>query len=124
MRSRFIAVAALALVGLWLLVDGGWALATGGYADFDGALEPWADVVARTGLDPTGLVVRIAHVVIGVVAVLAAFTIAAGWGSLAWWLGVVAGVLVLWYVPFGTIAGLVTLLVLVLPGPRLAIRGH
>jgi hypothetical protein len=124
MRSRFIAVVALAAIGGWLAIDGGWAMLTGNYADFDGALEPWADVVIGAGLDPASWLVRIAHVGIGVLALLAAFTIAAGWGSLAWWLGVVAAFLVLWYFPFGTIAGAATLITLLMPGPRLAIRGH
>ncbi len=124
MRSRFIAVVALAAIGGWLAIDGGWAMLTGNYADFDGALEPWADVVMGAGLDPTSWLVRVGHVGIGVVALLAAFTIAAGWGSLAWWLGVVAAFLVLWYFPFGTIAGVASLITLLMPGPRLAIRGQ
>ncbi|MEX1287986.1 MAG: hypothetical protein AB1Z57_08625 [Acidimicrobiia bacterium] len=121
MRSRFIAVVLLGAAGLWLLADGIAAMATGEYLLGDGA---WAGTVAAVGFEPEGWPMRFIHVGVGVVALVAAFAIAAGWGALAWWIGVAASLLVLWYVPLGTIAGAVSLLVLLLPGPRLAIRGH
>lgn len=124
MRSRFIAVILLASMGTWLLIAGAAALLTGSYRLTGGATGPWAGLVASVGLDPAGWVVGLAHVGTGVVALLAAFAVAAGWGALAWWLGVTAGSFLLWYLPVGTIAGAATLIVLALPGPRMAIRGE
>ncbi len=121
MRSRFIAVVLLGSLGLWLLGVGVLTI----FADRPAMVEAWGwtSVAASVGLDPDGWLMTVCHVVLGVLALFAAFTIAAGWGALAWWLGVVASLLVLWYVPLGTVAGGTSLLVLMLPGPRLAIRG-
>ena len=122
MRSRFIAVALLGLAGLWLLADGTMAIVGDEYLLGDGGA--WREVVAAAAFEPDGWPLRFIHVGVGVVALVAAFAIAAGWGGFAWWVGVAASLLVLWYVPLGTVAGAVSLLVLLLPGPRLAIRGH
>lgn len=122
MRSRFIAVVLLGLVGLWLLADGVMAMVGDGYVL--GAGGGWEAVAAAAGFEPDGWPMRFIHVGVAIVALVAAFAIAAGWGGFAWWVGVMASLLVLWYVPLGTIAGAVSLVVLVLPAPRLAIRGH
>ena len=124
MRSRFIVVALLGLVGAFLLIDGINALVTGSYFEADGEVDRWLEIFADAPLAPDGITLKILHIVAGLLAMLAAFTIAAGWGAVAWWLGVTASLLVLWFMPWGTLAGAVSILVLSLPGPRLAILGR
>ncbi len=117
-------MALLGLVGAFLFVDGTNALVTGSYFEADGEVDRWLEIFAQMPLAPDGITLKILHVVAGTMAMLAAFTIAAGWGAVAWWLGVTASLLVLWFLPWGTLAGAVSILVLSLPGPRLAILGR
>lgn len=126
---RFVLVILQALLGMWLLVGGVWALATDTYmapaAGGDPAqLGQWVEAVEAAGMDPLGLPVRVGHVVTGIVALAAAYTMLAGWGTLAWVLGYLAALALLWYVPWGTAVGLLTLASLSTPSVRISVRGR
>ena len=117
------------LMGLWFVVDGVRSLLGHGTSSTVRALEagglgPWTSVADAVGLDPEGWVVAIGMVVSGVIALAATFTIIAGWGGLAYGLGVAAAVSMLWYAPLGTVAGLAGGLALATPSMRVAIRGR
>lgn len=107
------------LLGCWLLFDGVRALAVGDYVTprsgaYAGRLGPWSQVVAAVGLEPRSALVKWVHVVLGVLwlASSAGFAVRtpvwARWGVLACSVGS------LWYLPFGTLVGLVELVLLVL----------
>ncbi|UCG40135.1 MAG: hypothetical protein JSV07_06615 [Acidimicrobiia bacterium] len=124
------ALAALfGLMGLWFVFDGVQSLLGHGTSPSVRTLEavglgPWTSVANGVGLDPEGWVVAVGMLVSGVIALAATFTIIAGWGGLAYGLGVAAAATMLWYAPLGTVAGLAGGLALAMPSMRVAIRGR
>lgn len=116
---RYTVVSVAVLVGGWMLLDGIRALITGSYTtpktgEYAGRLGPWYRVVAAVGLEPFGLAIKLAHVVLGV------SWLAFGWAafigaSFAWWPLLLTALFSLWYLPFGTIAGVVVVIALLLP---------
>ncbi len=126
---RMVLVGLLVVVGVWFVFDGVRALTTGAYTtpssgQWAGHLGPWAEVVEAVGLDPMGVPVRLGHVLSGVIALAAAFTVAAGWGTLAWVLGYLAAATMVWYVPIGTVIGVTSAVLLGVPAVRVEIRGR
>ncbi len=116
-----IVVVALVAAG-WLAFDGAHALLSGDYVTpgsgpHAGQLGPWSRVFEAIGVDPRSLTVKWLHVVVGaawLAAILAfAFRRRRAWGAML--LCSVAG---LWYLPFGTIIGLLVGGLLFLPAVR------
>lgn len=117
------------VMGLWFVLDGVRSLLGHGTSPTVRGLEalgvgPWTTVASGVGLDPGGWVVAIGLLLSGVIALAATFTIIAGWGGLAYGLGVAAAATMLWYAPLGTLAGLAAGLALATPSMRVAIRGR
>lgn len=101
-----------ALTGAWMLFDGARALLTGDYVTpktgaHAGQLGPWASLLTRIGLDPRSTFVKLLHVAAGAAWLLGVYSMLVGaeWGAAALW---TAAFLSIWYLPFGTIASLVT----------------
>ena len=116
-----IAIVAL-LIGGWFTLDGTRALRTGNYftprsGPGAGQLGPWSKVVASAGIDPQSRFMKSAHVVLGVcwLLSLAAFLMGLrpGWYALAG-----CATLSLWYLPIGTLLGIIELVLLMLPQVR------
>ena len=100
----------------WMAFDGGRALIVGDYitpssGDHAGQLGPWANLVETTGLEPRSTLVKLIFVIYGVAGLLAvlSFALQLPWG---WWSVVIVAVLGLWYLPFGTVLGIVALILL------------
>lgn len=117
MRS---AVLVLALVlGGWFAFDGVHALTRGDYVTprsgaHAGQLGPWAHLVSAVGLEPRSTLMKSVHLLFGAAWLVAAagFLRRAPWG----WRGLLlSAVASLWYVPFGTLIGIVLLVLLTRP---------
>ncbi|NND84591.1 MAG: hypothetical protein HKN46_05520 [Acidimicrobiia bacterium] len=124
------ALAALfGLMGAWFIFDGVRILLGHGPSPSVRAFEaigigPWTSIANGVGLDPEGWVVALGMLLSGLIALAATFTIIAGWGGLAYGLGVAASATMLWYAPLGTLAGVAGLVALAVPSMRVAIRGR
>ena len=104
------------ILGLWLTFDGVLALVTGEYVTpktgaHAGQLGPWAGIVRAVGLEPKSTVVKCVHVFLGLawLVSLAGFAVRASWGRSAL---LVCSVASFWYLPIGTLIGVVTLAIL------------
>lgn len=119
--SRLAALLALALGG-WLLFDGSRAFLAGDYVTpssgaYAGQLGPWAGVVSHVGLDPRSTLVKGIHMALGSLWLVSAYRFLrekpkAGWALVA------CAFASLWYVPFGTIIGVLELILLFLYARR------
>ena len=113
---EWIGIAAVVVVGGWMLMDGVHALRTGAY--FGSRLGPWARLLSAVRIQPLSRGVRIAFVAYGVAYLLAAAAYAASVPAAPVILLVLA-VLGLWYLPFGTLLN-VFVIVIVLVEPSTA----
>jgi hypothetical protein len=116
-------VVVLALIeGGWLAFDGTRALITGDYvtvesAEGPGQLGPWARVVTAVGIDPRSTLMKGVHLGLGLgfLATTACFGLGVAGARTGM---VLCAVLGLWYLPFGTLLGLIQIVVLLLPALR------
>lgn len=111
-----------ALVAGWFAFDGTFALLTGDYVTpatgpYAGQLGPWATMMAATGVDPRATFIKVLFLAYGTgwLVVIAAFVARRRW---AWAAMVAAAVCSLWYLPFGTLLGLIQISLLFLPAIR------
>jgi len=107
------------IVAGWFAFDGSFALMTGDYltpatGPYAGQLGPWATMMAATGIDPRSTFIKLLFLLFGVGWLLVIWAFAAGrrW---AWAGMMVAAVCSLWYLPFGTLLGLIQISLLFLP---------
>ncbi len=96
-----------------MLYDGLHAFVTGNYTtprsgEYAGQLGPWAGLVASVGLPPTGLVMKSLHVGLGASWLVSAYVLMRSSGVRTGPL-LLTAVLSLWYLPFGTLAGVLVL---------------
>jgi hypothetical protein len=110
------------ILGGWLTFDGGRAVLVGDYVTAQsgpqaGQLGPWSKLVAAVGLDPRSVAVKLAHIILGLLWLGATGCFVA---RLPWAWGVLVGCAIasLWYLPFGTVIGIVELGLLMLPALR------
>lgn len=124
--GRMIARGAILLISLviggWLLFDGLRAFVAGSYTtpgsgEHAGQLGPWAGIVSAVGLDPEGFVLRSVHVALGTGWLAAGILLFRGIQSARRPL-LLTALLSLWYLPFGTIAGVTVAALLLLPSVR------
>jgi hypothetical protein len=107
----------LALIeGLWMTFDGTRALTVGDYVTSSsgphaGELGPWSRVVAAVGIPPRSKAMKMIFVLYGLswLVIALAFLLRASW---AWLAMFVASVATLWYLPVGTLFGLIQLVLL------------
>lgn len=107
----------LGLVGSWMVFDGARALITGDYVtpgkgDHEGQLGPWSALVELIGIPARSTFMKSTFVVIGALQLLAVALLLIQPGRSSSWFGIVASLLGLWYLPFGTIAGATALTIL------------
>lgn len=118
-----IALLALIVAG-WFAFDGAHALLTGDYVTpssgpYAGQLGPWSSLVLATGVDPRSELMKSVFVGYGVawLVVIGAFLLRRPWA----WAGMMAAAIAsLWYLPFGTLLGLIQIALLLLPPVRAA----
>jgi hypothetical protein len=120
--SGWIIVALGLLLGSWLAFDGARALVAGDYVTprtgaYAGQLGPWSKIVAALGLEPRSTLVKSMHVALGVAWIAAAVCFALRM-RVAWWAVAGCAVASTWYLPFGTIVGVIELALLFLPAVR------
>ncbi len=115
----WVTVALATLEGGWFAFDGTRVLIVGDYVtpssgDHAGQLGPWSHVVSAIGIEPRSTFMKSVHVVLGVawLATIASFVLglAHGWTAM-----LICAVLGLWYLPIGTILGLIQIVLLFLP---------
>ncbi|MBW3582204.1 MAG: hypothetical protein KY455_03800 [Euryarchaeota archaeon] len=125
--ARRVVVALAVVVSSWWVFDGGRALILGAYVTpqrgpYEGRLGPWADLVESLGIDPHAVGLKLFFVVVGAVW----FVTALAYVLRPWlwrWL-ILFAVLSLWYLPVGTVAGLVQLALLVWLHPVTEAQGR
>ncbi len=123
--AKYIIVIVALLIGCWLLLDGARALIAGSYTTpssgaYAGQLGPWSKIIICVGLNPAGLAVKLVHIVLGSCWLAFGLLVFRG-ASFAWWPLFLTALLSLWYLPFGTIAGVVVAATLLLPSMRPAV---
>lgn len=113
---------AAVVVAAWMAFDGGRALVTGDYVTpksgrHAGQLGPWSGVVSGVGVDPRSTLMKSVFLGYGIawLAVIGAFVAGSSW---AWYGMFVAAVGSLWYLPFGTLLGVLQIVLLLQPGVR------
>lgn len=113
-----VALAALANAG-WFVFDGTYALFTGAYVSpssgpWAGRLGPWADLVARVGVDPTSTEMKGAFVAYGIIWILLIpfYLVHVPLSRLAM---LVMALGAAWYLPFGTILCAAQIFLILLP---------
>ncbi|MCZ6652136.1 MAG: hypothetical protein O7D91_03825 [Planctomycetota bacterium] len=112
---------ALFLAG-WFAFEGGRALVVGDYitpksGKYAGQLGPWSKVVSAVGIEPRSTLMKSIFLVFGVVwiGITICFVLKLHW---AWWAMLIAAAGSLWYLPFGTLLGVVQIVVLLMPALR------
>jgi hypothetical protein len=113
-----IALLLLGLVeGAWMTFDGSHALTLGDYVTpssgaHAGQLGPWNRIVSAVGIQPRSTAMKLIFVVYGVswLIITVAFALRATW---AWRAMLIAAVATLWYLPVGTVFGVVQIVALI-----------
>jgi hypothetical protein len=114
MKITQILIGLLALIAFYSAIDGVTAMITGHYISFGGRedqLGPWANVVSSIGIDPRSTLMKVLFVLMGTANLIAtlAFLSNIEWGRSAL---IATSMFMLWYLPFGTIAGLAQLIII------------
>ena len=114
MAARWVTVAVLPLIGGFMVFDGIRALTLGDYltpssGQYAGQLGPWSRSIEVVGIDPRSTPMKLGFVVIGTSHLVGAGALAASASALSVSLALIAAVLGIWYLPFGTLGSLVVM---------------
>ena len=116
--SDWIVISCALIVALWFVTDGTVALVTGDYVtpksgQYAGQLGPWAKLVGALGIEPRSTAMKLIFVVYGVIwlVVIVGFIFRTDW---SWWAMFFAAVLSLWYLPFGTLLGVIQIVLMIM----------
>jgi hypothetical protein len=109
-----LALLALGLVeGAWMTFDGTRALSMGDYVTpssgaHAGKLGPWNHIVSAVGIPPRSTAMKLIFVVYGLgwLTITLGFTYHAAW---VWRAMLIASIATLWYLPVGTVFGIIQL---------------
>ena len=100
----------------WMVFDGARALTVGDYVtaasgDYAGQLGPWATLVKAIGIEPRSTLMKLTFVGYGLAAlgITGCFVLGLPWARNAL---IVVSVLGLWYLPIGTVANILALILL------------
>ncbi|MEU5100411.1 hypothetical protein [Streptomyces sp. NPDC020996] len=120
--TGWVVLTLVVIIGGWMLFDGLHALVGGDFVTpssgtHAGRLGPWASLLSAVGLDPRSMPVK--AVFVGYAgAYLAAGVAFAARVQGAWWAVLVLAALGLWYLPFGTVANLAVIVLVLAPALR------
>lgn len=117
--TSWIVVTLTALNAGWMVFDGGRALLVGDYVtpktgEYAGQLGPWSKLVESVGIEPRSTLMKSVFVGYGLVMLVIAVSFAMRVPG-AWWALLAGAVLGLWYLPFGTAANIIVLVLLLFP---------
>ena len=120
---RWVVALLLASVGSWMTFDGTRAIIVGDYitpssGEYAGKLGPWSHILERIGIPARSTVMKAAFIAIGLVHLTAAVLLILDAGWAPGWLALVASVIGLWYLPFGTVADGIALVIVLLSSLR------
>jgi hypothetical protein len=114
---KWIIVACACVVFGWFVFDGSRALVVGDYVtpktgEHAGQLGPWSKVVAAVGIEPRSTAMKMIFLLLGIcgLAVAVCLLLQLSW---AWWAMLIMAILSLWYAPFGTLLGVIEMILLV-----------
>lgn len=120
--TEWVVVIAAFVVAGWFAIDGLKALATGDYVTPSsgpqaGQLGPWSKVVSAIGIDPRSNLMKWVFVVYGMtwLGVIAGYLLRQPWAPMAM---LIAAIGSLWYLPFGTLLGLIQIILLIVALPQ------
>jgi hypothetical protein len=119
MWQRIVVGLCACIVAGWMTFDGGQALFSSGHlitpksGDYAGQLGPWRHIVQAVGIDPAGRTMQLIFFGYGVawLAIIAGFALKQEW---SWTAMMAAAVGSLWFLPFGTILGIVQIALLLI----------
>lgn len=116
--SQWIITILALLVAGWFLFDGLRALTVGDYVtpssgSHAGQLGPWSKLISAVGIDPRSALMKWIFVLYGIawLTIIAGYLLGQSWAPVAM---LIAAIGSLWYLPFGTLLGLVQIVMLVL----------
>jgi hypothetical protein len=116
--TTWLSILMIAATAGWMFFDGAHALITGTYVilqtgEFTGQLGPWANLVQSIGIDPNSIWLKLIFIMqgLGTLTVVVNFILNKPW---AWTGLLIAMLLGLWYLPFGTLINLLALILLLL----------
>ena len=118
---KIIVLIILALLGVtsggWMLFDGARRLLVGDYVRINGQLGPWRHLFSAIGVNPMARGVAAVFIARGLIRLLATLDLLAGasWGWLAM---LISSIMILWYLPIGTVTAILTIVILLLPWTR------
>ena len=108
--------------GAWLVFDGSRALTVGDYVtpasgQYAGQLGPWSKLVSAIGIEPRSTLMKFVHIGLGAawLVTTVAFVLRMPW---AWSAMLTCAILSLWYLPFGTLFGVIQIVLLLMPAVR------
>ena len=114
--KSWVVVLLVFLTAGWMLFDGTRAFLVGDYVtpktgEYAGQLGPWTILVKAVGIEPRSTLMKSIFVLYGLVALVIAVCFALGlaWARTAM---IVVCALGLWYLPFGTLANVIALILL------------
>jgi hypothetical protein len=116
--KSWVIVILVAFTGGWMLFDGTRALILGDYVtpksgEYSGQLGPWSNLVQAIGIEPRSIFMKSVFVGYGLIALAAALCFAVGLSWAKMFLLIVC-ILGLWYLPIGTVANLIALILLLI----------
>lgn len=125
-RLKWVALVVAVMEAGFMAFDGLRALVVGDYVtpqsgQFAGQLGPWAALVSALGIDPrsTGMKATFAIYGFAWLVVIAAYARGTRW---SWWAMIVAAVASLWYLPVGTVASAMLIVLLIQQRPNSRVR--
>ena len=115
---RWVIIILITLIAGWMLADGLRALTVGDYftpasGEYAGQLGPWTLLVQALGIEPRSTFMKLVFIVYGIAALIAVagFALNQPWGRNAL---IAIALLGLWYLPIGTAANVVAIILLFL----------
>ena len=106
------------IVAIWFVIDGTAAFITGDYitpksGEYAGQLGPWSKVVSAVGITPRSGLMKTIFLLYGIfwIAIIISYLFRLPWG---WAAMLIAAIGSLWYLPFGTLLGLIQIVLLIL----------
>lgn len=120
---RWVVAVLLVFVGSWMTFDGARAIIVGDYitpssGEYAGKLGPWSRLVERIGIPARSTTMKATFIAIGLVHLAAAVLLILDAGGTCGWLALVASVIGLWYLPVGTVADGIVIVVVLLSSVR------
>ena len=104
------------IVAIWFVIDGAAAFITGDYitpksGEYAGQLGPWSKVVSAIGIAPRSGLMKTIFLLYGIfwLAIIVSYLFRLPWAHTAM---LVAAIGSLWYLPFGTLLGLIQIVLL------------